>query len=163
MANPVAQKRIGDIIENEQSTFSGFNLKLRMWTALYDEVISKNLILGIGPVNQNEYIKSIYKKYQIKEAYKHSYNSHNQYIDNLLYHGLFGFLALLLLYLNNFLYGIVKKDYLLISIVIIFAVGSLTESLFLRQKGIVFFSFIIPLLFFNSLEHPQTKEKSNLP
>lgn len=155
--NPIVQLRVKDVIENQKSTFSGAQLKIQMWGSLYEEIISKNIMFGIGSSVQKERIKDVYKKHQIMAAYENEYNSHNQYIESLIYQGVIGLATLLILYGFYLQYAIKSGNHLLLAMMGVFVIGSLTESILFRQKGVVFFSFIVPFLAFNASKKPMLK------
>jgi len=151
--NPVAQKRIRDTFENDSATFSGTNLKVRMWTALYEEVISVHPLAGIGPVNVDHIVRHAYSRHGLVEPAEQNYNSHNQYIEAWVHHGLFGLFSLLLLYGYYFYVGVSRRNHLMIVAMLVIIVASITESLLMRQKGILFLSFFIPFVYLNSTKH----------
>ncbi|MGM0613101.1 MAG: O-antigen ligase family protein [Bacteroidota bacterium] len=78
---------------------------------------------------------------------KRHYNAHNQYIDTFVALGLPGLLILLALLLWPLIYAIKKKNYLLLSLVLILFVSLFFESMINRQAGVVFFAFFLPLFF----------------
>ena len=82
-----------------------------------------------------------YKKDKFYLGYYNKYNSHNQYLDTLLYGGLFSFLILILIFFYAYKYA-VNKIYLLL-MTNVFSVGFFTESMLSRQWGVVSFSFFL--------------------
>ena len=75
-------------------------------------------------------------------------NFHNQYIQNFVELGVFGFIILILMLGINLKNGISNKDFLHITFAVLMISLFLTESFLWRQRGVVFFSFLYCL--FNS-------------
>ena len=86
-----------------------------------------------------------YKVIDFPKAISAKYNEHNQYLRYWLDSGVLSFLLFLFLIFFNFKRGFVNKDYSLISLCILLAIFSMTESCLIRQKGIIFFVFILCL------------------
>ena len=74
------------------------------------------------------------------------YNSHNQYFFVWLSAGILG-LSLFLYWLYYYLrFAIKSNDWLMLAIIILYAVVFLFENVLSRQSGVVFFCFIINFL-----------------
>ncbi|MBB6461532.1 O-antigen ligase family protein [Flammeovirga kamogawensis] len=117
--------------------------RVRNW-ASGKKTISNSLWLGYGVGNTQEALQ----KYRPKNSYeyKERYNSHNQFIAIAV---AFGIIGLILYFFMMFYYlyiGYIKNNYFLILFILLFNISSFTENLFDRQKGIVLFSVMVPLL-----------------
>lgn len=98
---------------------------------------------GIGNV-QNE-LDKCYKK-EINSNLLSGLNSHNQYFYILLSAGVLGiimFIAMLTFYIKI---AYDNKDYLFLSIIILFSVIFLFENILSRQTGVIMFGFIMNAL-----------------
>lgn len=95
-------------------------------------------------------VKDNLVEYQIaKHCIKFELNAHNQYIETRISVGLLGFVLLLGLFLFPVYLWIRNKnfDIILFSLIFIFMLNCLFESIFERQMGIMFFVFFYFLLF----------------
>ena len=95
-----------------------------------------------------DYTKSILKSinHQYSIAFEKRYNFHNQYLQTFGTVGIFGLVILSYLLCYPLILLIRDKDYLGILFLAIIGVSFLTESMFERQAGIVFFTFFYVLL-----------------
>lgn len=75
-------------------------------------------------------------------------NFHNQYVQNFIELGVFGFLILLLMLVINLRIALKNKDFLHFSFAILMISLFLTETFLWRQRGVVFFTIFYCL--FNS-------------
>ncbi|HNP66389.1 MAG TPA: O-antigen ligase family protein [Aequorivita sp.] len=128
------------------------------WKAVLETINHNNLLIGYGTRSQRDFLYNKYKEYGLTSAYKEGYNAHNQYLEVFLEFGLLGFV----LFLSMILYLVwlfkKKEDYFALSILLVFLVYMLTESIFQRHSGIVIFSFLIALY----LNENISKKKANL-
>ena len=134
--------------------WNGLNLRLLQLRAFY-EIEQKedfNSILGVGLNNGQELLNKKYKEYKMytgkpweeKGGYL-SYNFHNQYTQTLIEMGIIGFLFLIYIYYSLFIIGLKTNNFLLFTIIFTFILIMFTESILVRQKGIVTF-VLFPLI-----------------
>jgi len=116
------------------------NDRIILWQVSY-ELAKENIIFGVGTGDIKNELKKKYNKYNITDAINSEYNSHNQYLETFIGQGIIGFITLLILLGFPFIYGIRKKNYLLVSFIIIISINFLFESALNNQAGVVFFSF----------------------
>ena len=69
-------------------------------------------------------------------------NFHNQYIQNFVELGVFGFIILILMLLVNLKNGIFNKDFMHIAFAVLMISLFLTESFLWRQRGVLFFTIL---------------------
>ena len=110
------------------------------------DLISDNFWLGVGPGDEKSELLLYFTKNNFNHGVEKSFNSHNQYITEFIYTGVFGFISLLTLFLIVFKRGILKNNNYLIIIGIIYFIFNLTESGLVRNKGICFLCDLISLL-----------------
>jgi len=90
-------------------------------------------------------------QFELQECYYHHkswfydfrYNSHNQYLTVLLTNGVFSFISFCLLIGYHIWFSISKKNTLLFLISFSLAISSVSESVLLVNKGIIFYTFWI--------------------
>jgi len=140
--HPVFKRRYNALYESKKSSFSGLNMKLTMWDAIYHELIKENIIFGIGEKDAKEKVIPLYKESNLTTAAKYGYNSHNQYIDIQLQYGVVGLITLSALLITLFWASIKMKETFFTIFILLISCMFLTESVLFRQKGIVLFTFI---------------------
>lgn len=131
--------------------------RLILWDA-GKEVIMEHPVFGVGLGDTDDEINKILIRDNNEKLF--NYNLHNQYIDHWVTFGLIGLLALVVILLVPLRY----PDILFRIFILIIGVSLLTESMLLRQKGLVFF-----LLFYGlcgagySLTKKSTQKTSPIP
>jgi O-antigen ligase len=122
------------------------SLRLAIWENSA-EVIAENPWIGVGTGDVGDKLnqKYIEKKFALGKLL--SFNAHNQFLQTYLMHGIAGFLVLMLLLLIPLWDAFKQRDALLFSFIVIVGLGFLSESIFERQKGIVFFSLFYTMLY----------------
>ncbi|MEX0811438.1 MAG: O-antigen ligase family protein [Chitinophagales bacterium] len=103
--------------------------------------IKENWLFGTGVGNSMNVLEKRYKLIDYKKGIKNRYNCHNQFLENFLQTGIFGFLSLLLIFIYcfNVAFKNKSKTYLLFLATIILYM--MAESLFETQMGMVAFAF----------------------
>jgi O-antigen ligase len=150
---PSSKKRIDDvfnsklILPNKNQNSSEVNFRYGIYHCA-STILKENWITGIGPGNVQKKLDDCYSDYTYKnyDDYSHiEYNSHNQYIDICLKYGVFGLIAFLIF----LFWGVNTKDLIYHVFLFIILIGLVTENLFDRQIGVVFFTFFNSLFFIN--------------
>jgi O-antigen ligase len=115
------------------------------WKSVLETISHNGILFGNGTRGNRDFLYSKYQEYGITSAYEDRYNAHNQYLEILMDHGLVGLLVFLLLLFYLIRNSIKCKDPLGISILAVFMIYMLTESILERQSGIVLFSYLMTL------------------
>ena len=110
------------------------------------DLISNNFWTGVSPGDEIDELMKYYEKNNFIHGKTQKFNSHNQYLTEFIYTGVFGFLVLVSLFFVIFKKGLVSHNKLLIAIGFIYLCFNLTESALVRNKGIIFFVFFTCLL-----------------
>lgn len=111
-------------------------------------ILKENWIIGVGPGNVQKKLDNCYSGYTYKNYDDYSkieYNSHNQYLDIWLKYGIFG----LILFFVFLLWGMKNINILYGIFLFIIMTAMLTENIFDRQLGVVFFTLFNTLFFIN--------------
>ena len=142
--NPMGNDKIASLktkaltITDSQAERNLLTIRLAKWSVYYDIFTTKPLLgttLGdIGDVRKEKYLEKGFNDLAL-----HNYNAHNQYLEILATLGILGLAVFLML----LFYPLVKKetDTLYAPFLIICLITFCTESLLLRQQGILFFMF----------------------
>ncbi len=105
--------------------------------------ISENWFFGYGIGDVQPVLNDCYKTIDDDIFNKFDYNSHNQYLGVSLSTGILGLSALLLILISNFYLAITNKDWVFLSILVLFSISFATENMLERQSGVVLFSFLL--------------------
>lgn len=110
-------------------------------------VIKKYPLFGAGTGDLINELIIEYEKMDFTMGYKNGYNPHNQYLDNLARNGFIGGgLVLFCLYIAPLYVAIRAKNTLLFGYMSIIMVVSLTESILVVHRGLLFYSFFTSFL-----------------
>jgi O-antigen ligase len=154
---PSSKKRIDDvfnsklILPNKNQNSSEVNFRYGIYHCA-GTILKENWITGVGSGNVQKKLDDCYSGYSYKnyDDYSHiEYNSHNQYIDICLKYGVFGLIAFLIF----LFWGLNTKDLIYHVFLSIILIGLVTENLFDRQIGVVFFTFFNSLFFINKTNY----------
>ncbi|MDX2306085.1 MAG: O-antigen ligase family protein [Microscillaceae bacterium] len=135
MTNP------GDDVNNQA--------RKNIWNCVENILNEKNTwFTGFGTGDTQIELTECYEQKGFIYEYRNSLNAHNEFLQETLRHGIPGFLIFLLSLGIPLVLSIRKKDYFLLSFILIICFCSLTESILSRQAGVVFYSFFNSLLIF---------------
>lgn len=128
--------------------WNGLNLRLLQLRSFCDIEKNNNFnsFIGVGLNNGQFLLNERYKYYNLYSGEKWEttggylrYNFHNQYAQTLIELGIIGFVFLLYIFYIFLVNAKTNKNFLLFSVIFIFILIMFTESIFARQKGIMFF------------------------
>ncbi len=128
--------------------------QVRVFKEMLDE---QNIFFtGFGLEASQPEIEKKVDEHQLFLGYK-VFNFHNQYIQTFAELGVFGFLILVVMLLLNLKNAIYNRNFLHLVFALTMIILLLTESMFCRQRGIVF--FVVLYCIFNSaqLNKPKTE------
>ncbi|WP_162182455.1 O-antigen ligase family protein [Lacinutrix jangbogonensis] len=125
------------------------------------ESIKDNWLFGYGSnyVNKSKLLHC-YQEKGLKNAFSQKFNTHNQYIGLILIGGLPLLLLFMFMFIKLFYISILNYDYIYIGFLIIITITCVTENIFERHFGIVFFSIINSLLYFFNKKPSTSNVKS---
>lgn len=110
------------------------------------ELSADYFIGGVGPQNLQTELNQCYTQFGGDDFTRHTFNTHNQYIDYTLSSGLIGIMVLILIMLVPIIKAIKNKDSLLLSFVLLVSLCMLTENILSRHAGIIFYCFMNAIL-----------------
>lgn len=143
---------------HQNNFFPGTALRV-FQVRIFKEMLNEQdiFLTGFGhEASQKEIEKKIEQK-KLSLGYK-IFNFHNQYIQTFAELGIFGFLTLVVMLFFNLKNALKHKDFLHLVFAVTTIILFLTESMFCRQRGIVF--FITLYCIFNSMNNSrELKEK----
>jgi O-antigen ligase len=116
------------------------NIKVRIveWEGSL-RIFQHHPILGVGTGASQDYLDDFYKANTVEPEKYIGFNSHNYYLHVLMTYGLLGFVMIAVFWIKIIWTAINSQNSLFIKVLILFLLCSLTELMWARQKGIVFF------------------------
>jgi len=123
-------------------------IRLRNWKTNWS-AIRENPIFGVGTGDSVDELQQ--RRETWWQEYIEEYNSHNQYLEITLRLGTPGLIIFILLLSLHFMHSLRRLDFIYLIFILIFSLSCLTESLLVRQKGIVLLAFFSPFLFETSV------------
>ncbi|MEJ0029484.1 MAG: O-antigen ligase family protein [Bacteroidota bacterium] len=115
-----------------------------LWLSIH-AIREVNPIFGTGTGDVNDTIAALQDRYNIHNILNTS-DPHNQYLHTYIALGTVGLLALLAVFLTPLWMLMKQREFLVASVIIVFMLISLTESLLELQKGIVLFTLGISVV-----------------
>ncbi|RDI07968.1 O-antigen ligase family protein [Flavobacterium sp. AG291] len=110
------------------------------------QVLKEHWLTGVGVDNVQKKLNECYSVYTYRASDDYiniNYNSHNQYFDIMLKYGIFG----LIIFLISLFWGVKNKYIVYQGFIIVIFIALLTENIFSRQVGVLFFTFFNTLFF----------------
>lgn len=117
--------------------------RLLIWDASI-KVVQNHFLLGVGPSNTYDKLKSQYKKSRYIIPFRNRLNCHNQFLQVLIESGLIGFFLLI-----SCIIILLKQNYyreLVLLMAFVFIINFLFESVMNRYSGIIIFAFVYSML-----------------
>tara|TARA_B110001452_G_scaffold72987_1_gene59033 strand:+ start:11609 stop:12835 length:1227 start_codon:yes stop_codon:yes gene_type:complete len=149
---PTLKNRVLKLDENI-SSYSGVSFRTKIWKNSFI-VFEESPLFGHGIYLSQQKLMHQYRKTNFRRGYINNLNSHNQYLQTLLDSGFIGLILLI------FMLVIPVKDvsktqpsHLLFTVIIL--VSLIPESFFLRQYGILFYSFFSCVFFVSKEQLPK--------
>ena len=119
--------------------------QLLIWSSAM-EAIKKNPLTGYGTGDGQKDFEEIYEKNEPIPEQGDPLNPHNEFFSATLDLGIAGGCLLIATLIIPFIRSILMKDPMALGFIVIIAFFFCVESVLIRQKGIVFFSFFYSLL-----------------
>lgn len=139
--------------------FNGITIRLAEWKCALEEIV-KRPIFGSGVGDARFDLETSYLRNNFKYGYREKFNAHNQLIETTLATGLLGLLALISVFVYSIVFSLKQHKWHAIAAIMYIFLCFLTESYLERQWGVVFFSFIIPIVLESEIDLPESKNKS---
>jgi hypothetical protein len=132
-------------------SYEGLAFRFMTWSCSV-EVIKNNFWFGTGVSGAQEQMNACYVDnsydsliYFIKND-NTKFNSHSLFLEVFVTTGLLGVVVLGAIFIYYLIFAINKSKYLLLIFLAYFLLNGLTESLFIREKGILFYALFLGIL-----------------
>jgi hypothetical protein len=148
--SPILKSRYTEISETALQPphgiyYNSVNLRVAHWLCSVD-LIQSNYLLGVGIGDVQDCLNECYQsKGWSPVLYKDNYNAHCQFLQTFIGLGIVGLISLILLLVHPIVMSLRMNNFTSVGFFILIFVSAVTESLFLSQKGIVFFAFFAAL------------------
>ncbi len=132
-----------DLSENAVTTdFS--ETRMKRWS-MEIRLIKQSPVIGYGYGSEKYLLKENYFKNKFYKSFLLEMNAHSQYLSFLINTGIIGLLMYLYVLFYGFSSAVKKKDFILISFLILVSIVSVSENILDINKGVLFFSFFYSL------------------
>jgi len=107
------------------------------------ELIKQKPYLGYGTARHQEVLDALYVVKACKSCINK--NSHNQYLSSLVNFGFFGFIILLFVLVYSLILAVKMNNIQFVLFLFLVGLAFVTETVLVRQKGVMFFSLFLAL------------------
>lgn len=110
------------------------------------DIFNENLIFGIGNANKDRVRIKKYLENNFETAALEKYNAHNQFLEYLSVNGIIGAIVFMAVFSYLFYLPWKNRNLFFLTLITLFFIANLTESMLVRIKGIEFFAITVSLL-----------------
>lgn len=128
--------------------WNGLTVRLALWNCSW-ELIRDKPIFGVGTGNVKKGLMTIYEKNNFKLGKLRNYNPHNQYIHVWTANGIIGLVLFLGGLIVPLYYSVKHVSPLYLGLLVLMALGMMSESMLELQNGVVFYAFFNSLFAFH--------------
>lgn len=141
----------GEVDQSLGRTWGGRALRVAIWQCAWD-IVREHPVTGVGLGDVQEALQNSYRNNNFLFAADYNrYNAHNQFIETQLGAGVFGLVTLIAVFALPAFYALKHSKYLYVLFILFIWMNCLTESLFMRQKGAIFYSTFNSIFAFHCL------------
>ena len=133
--------------------------RIKRWQCSW-ELIGNAAILGYGIGSEKPLLKEKYFQKKLYNSYLNELDAHNQYMSVMISAGLVGLITFMLTLGHGFIKGFNKKDFVMISFLVIISVVGFSENILMVNKGIFFYAFFMGF-FFSTQTSPELNPPAN--
>lgn len=147
--NDVNKERFTEMVDLEEdyteNKWGGRSIRVEKWKNAL-ECWSASPVIGVGSGDVMDELMKVYERNEFQLAFDNYFNPHNQYLQVAITFGIIGLLYLLWLFWQLIGLSLRTQDWLLMIFTLTMVLSIVTESMFERQKGAVFFVFFAMVL-----------------
>lgn len=126
-------------------SFNSATYRLAEWECAW-LVIEENALGGTGVGDKGAALLEAYERKGFWEGLRKKFNAHNQYLETQMAAGIFASFLMLSMLIYYGLRAYRQSDYLALMGVVFLMICLLTESMFERMWGVLFFTVLFPVL-----------------
>ena len=144
--------RVKEIVDTKlelptKENFNSVNIRIGIYSCTFD-LLKDNWLLGVTPGDLQKELNTCYESKNMPFISERNYNTHNEFLNQWLSFGLIGLLLLLFVFAMSFYKAINTESFLFIGFLVICLLACLSENLFERYHGTMFFSFFYSFFMF---------------
>ncbi|HMJ69146.1 MAG TPA: O-antigen ligase family protein [Cyclobacteriaceae bacterium] len=124
--------------------WNSVSMRLAIWDTTIKTAMESPWI-GYGSGEGQKALEAMYKERGFVRALAEEYNPHNEYFSALLDLGILGFVCMAVMVVYPGIMALRMRNVLFCGFCVLMIMSFGVESLLLRQKGITFFAFFLPL------------------
>lgn len=143
------QKFFEDEMISETSRQNRGEKRLTRWKSSLG-IFSSNWLIGVGTGDVRDELNKAYERDGLTYARAKQYNAHNQYLQTAMQMGTIGLAALLACIFIPLQRAFESKNIFYVFFLLLFSLSMISESMLLRQEGVVFYAFFNSLFAFHS-------------
>lgn len=137
-----------DIATFQTSDYNGMTVRLAQWECA-GEVIRENFWRGTGAGDGKDALNAVYTRKGFQTGLEGQFNSHNQFVEAMLYGGIVQALLLLSLFIYGIRHGIRQNNPLFVAFLVFIFLCLQTETVLFWHRGVLFFGIFSSLLYLN--------------
>lgn len=144
-----------DMANFQKAEYNGVSIRLALWKCA-GELIVDHGIWGVGAGDGKDELRKIYTKYDLQFALDDQLNSHNQFLENMVYGGLVQGALLLLIFIWGWSRSYLYRNWPWAAFLFFVFLCLQTETILFWHRGALFFGIFSSLLYLNP---PVSKSK----
>lgn len=144
----MVNRRMKEMVNFETYGTLNENFSNSIRVNIYDcsfNVIAKGWLIGYGVGDSQDILESCYPE-KSELLLKNTYNAHNQFLDVTIKLGIVGLFMFLLFLACHVKWAFIEHNDLKLTVLMFYIVNFMSESILVRQSGIILFYFLILFL-----------------
>jgi O-antigen ligase len=133
------------VSNNDQSTSPALHVK--SWYCAFTSWLDGNILIGQGTGDERSILLKCYDKNSWELMVKGEYDSHNEYLSNLVRHGLLGLFLWLTCLLYPMYLSLRSFDIVYFSFIVLVSIAAFSESILRGQTTLVFYTVFNAIYF----------------
>tara|TARA_B110000046_G_scaffold52102_1_gene58136 strand:+ start:10042 stop:11301 length:1260 start_codon:yes stop_codon:yes gene_type:complete len=129
-----------ELLTKKETDFNSSNIRRTIHYCSVS-IMKENWIIGVGMNHYEQSYLDCYGNFTNEDLLKFSFNSHNQYFDAIINHGIIGLLAFLILVLFPMHQKFFYQNHKYLFFKLFFIICFVTENILSRQYGVLLFAF----------------------
>lgn len=134
--------------ENSKKIRSSTSVRKKIWKTSF-ELIKKKWLFGYGIGIGKKKLENQYEKEGFIYLHQKKYNTHNQYLQFFIDHGIVGLFILIFFTFGMIIISLRQKKYIYTLFLVIIIINFMTESVLETQSGVIFFAFFNTIFFYD--------------
>ncbi len=135
-----------DMATYQAADYNGISIRLALWECA-GEVIHDNYLLGTGAGDGKDELRAVYAKKGLQIAIDDQLNSHNQFVENMVYGGLVQLVLLFFIFVWAWRKAYLNQNWLWAAFMLFVFLCLQTETILFWHRGVLFFGIFATLFY----------------